>query len=321
MFSIIVIYLLSHMGQVMASQCRDHEFVSPFFVGRSCEDIFDMNPDSDGKSGYYWITNPLQQVYCDMEHTGQSCTQINHRYPETNNKPGYYRLANGEWEHCKMEPLTFTCGQGNWKTIASINGSNCPLEWNNGWHNDTSFCTARSNSSGCHRAIFSTNQVVNYQNVCGRVTGFQKGTPDAFNSRSSAQVDGISITHGDPRQHIWTYAVGLTNEDRTLQYDSNCPCGKKAGHNAPEYVGKNFYCDTANKVTKWVLGGKIYVSTFLWQTSGCFDPNFCCHTTNQPWFYRHLNTITTDDIEVRICRDDPADLEDILIYQLELYVQ
>ena len=301
------------MGQVIGSQCSDHRFVSPFFVGRSCQEIRDMNPDSHTRSGYYWITDPLREVYCDMEHTGQSCEQINHKYPETNIKSGYYRLVNGEWVHCEM-----ACGEGNWKMIASINGSNCPPGWKNSSHNNVSFCTTPSNQLGCYRVSFSTNQE-KYQKVCGRVTGFQRGTPDAFNSNSDASVDGISITHGNPRQHIWTYAVGLTNEDPAF-YNSNCPCGTKAGKSAPSYVGPNFYCDTANKYTKWDYG-KFYTSTLLWQTSDCFDHTFCCRTTSQPWFYRQLDNVTADDIEVRICRDEQAEFEDILINQLEIYIQ
>ena len=36
---------------------------------------------------------------------------------------------------------------------------------------------------------------------------------DAFYNRhnniNSYYVDGISITHGNPRQHVWTYAAGI----------------------------------------------------------------------------------------------------------------
>jgi len=298
---------------MIASQCSGHKFASPFFVGRSCGEIYNMNPDSHDRSGYYWITDPLQQVYCDMEHRVQSCAHINHEHPGTNTKSGYYRLFSGEWVHCKM-----ACGDGNWKMIASINGSNCPQGWNNSSHNDVNFCTTLSNHSGCYPVFFSTNKE-KYQKVCGKVTGFQRGSPDAFNSKSNAGVDGISITHGNPRRHIWTYAVGLTNDDSEF-YESNCPCGTKAGRSASQYVGTDFYCDTANKHNKWNYS-EFYTSTILWQTSDCFDRTFCCHSANQPWFYRQLDILTADDIEVRICRDEVAEHEDILINQLELYIQ
>ena len=48
-----------------------------------------------------------------------------------------------------------------------------------------------------------------YSRVCGRVIGYQFGSTDAFRSRLTnidqvAYVDGISITHGSPCNHIWT---------------------------------------------------------------------------------------------------------------------
>ena len=44
------------------------------------------------------------------------------------------------------------------------------------------------------------------------VYGYQKGSPDAFSGRSQVNangnyVDGISITRGSPRKHLWTYAA------------------------------------------------------------------------------------------------------------------
>ena len=53
--------------------------------------------------------------------------------------------------------------------------------------------------------------------MCGRVTGYQSRTPDAFHpygheerSLESYYVDGVSLTHGPTgaRQHIWTFAAG-----------------------------------------------------------------------------------------------------------------
>ena len=47
--------------------------------------------------------------------------------------------------------------------------------------------------------------------------GYQIGSPDAFatglqtvSPLDSYYVHGISITHGTPRNHIWTYAAGLS---------------------------------------------------------------------------------------------------------------
>lgn len=52
----------------------------------------------------------------------------------------------------------------------------------------------------------------------GTLTAFQFDSMDAFRSEplrtnhiNGPYVDGISVTTVTPRQHIWTYAVGLGN--------------------------------------------------------------------------------------------------------------
>ena len=65
------------------------------------------------------------------------------------------------------------------------------------------------------------------------------GSPDAFGyTHSSSQtideayVDGISITHGTPRNHLFTYAAAWKI--------TGCPC--KGGKEPPAFVGNNYYC-------------------------------------------------------------------------------
>ena len=95
--------------------------------------------------------------------------------------------------------------------IASLNisvGGACPTGYNKSFLNDASFCRSHSNNIGCYSTTFSTNRV-SYQRVCGRVRGYQKGTTGAFlagGDIDDSYVDGLSITHGSPCQHIWTYA-------------------------------------------------------------------------------------------------------------------
>ena len=61
---------------------------------------------------------------------------------------------------------------------------------------------------------FSTNEI-SYLRVCGRARGYQKGDSHAFcgywlaRRIDEAYVSGLLITYSsNPRQHIWTYAVG-----------------------------------------------------------------------------------------------------------------
>ena len=72
-----------------------------------------------------------------------------------------------------------------------------------------------TNSGSCVSVQFPSNGI-SYSQVCGRVVGYQYGTTDAINildsshnNLSSNYVDGVSITHGSPRQHVWTLMAGL----------------------------------------------------------------------------------------------------------------
>ena len=40
-----------------------------------------------------------------------------------------------------------------------------------------------------------------------------------------------------------------------------------------------------------------------------------------PWFYKRLPQATTDDIEMRLCKDDVISNEDIAIEIVDIYVQ
>ena len=99
---------------------------------------------------------------------------------------------------------------GIWKRIASFNitaGDDCPSPWVKSSHNGVSFCIPASTAAGCYSVNYSTNGM-SYQRVCGRASGYQKGTPSAFNGNAMSidnyYVEGLSITHGNPRQHMVT---------------------------------------------------------------------------------------------------------------------
>ena len=79
----------------------------------------------------------------------------------------------------------------------------------------------------------SLSTKVGYNKICGRIKGFQKGSTDAFqngqaNSIDHQYVDGISITLGRPRKHVWTYAAG-SSDDYNFP-PPNCPCANTQDH-------------------------------------------------------------------------------------------
>ena len=54
--------------------------------------------------------------------------------------------------------------------------------------------------------------------MCGRVIGYQFESPDAFyhdhalGNINQPYMDGISVTYGSPRTHIWTFAAAWTEQ-------------------------------------------------------------------------------------------------------------
>ena len=160
-------------------------------------------------------------------------------------------IINNHWTFCNMTAiaanyLTISCAGvgGEWRRIAIFNisaGDACPTGWSKSSLNNVSFCKSPSNNSGCYTTTFSVNHV-SYQRVCGRARGYQKGSTDAFltgGNICNTYVDGLSITHGSPRQHIWTYAVGVA--EHVSHGPSRCPCAASPGSLPPSFVGSNYY--------------------------------------------------------------------------------
>ena len=63
-----------------------------------------------------------------------------------------------------------------------------------------------------------------------------------------------------------------------------------------------------------------YEESLLWDGEDCWS-TVDCTRNDPPWFYRQLPELTSDDIEMRVCCDQPHDDEDIGIEAFEIYVQ
>ena len=131
-------------------------------------------------------------------------------------------------------------------------------------------------------------------------------------------VDGISITVGSPRKHVWTYAAGLSDDSTTYTIE-NCPGAKRPGKDPPPFVGSHYYCESANTGRHELL--PYYTDDPLWDGHGCLANNNCCSNTDQPWFFRQMAMRTEDYIEARICTDQGYSDEGVLVEQIQLYVQ
>ncbi len=158
-----------------------------------------------------------------------------------------------------------------------------------------------------------------YTEVCGRVLGHQYGNTDAFGFRNpqipiDPYVDDVSVTHGTPRQHIWSFACAFAETYGDIY--THCPCDATLPA-APFFVGDNYFCEAGfvNGFVSERFGGDP-----LWDGEGC-TVSACCTFNSPPWFSVSLATPTTDDLEVRICGDEGNANEDVYIELVELYVK
>ena len=173
-------------------------------------------------------------------------------------------------------------------------------------------------STGCTGFSFPSEQ--SYSAVCGFVEGYNYGSPDGFGYTHSpaqtideAYVDGISITHGSPRQHLFTYA--------SVWHIEGCPC--KGGKGPQAFVGHNYYCgdDVEPASGKWEK--RWFPDTIIWHAAtGCSDVDIACRDDARLWFsVETVGGSTSDDIEIRSCQDQAYDDEAIGIANLEIYVR
>lgn len=129
-------------------------------------------------------------------------------------------------------------------------------------------------------------------------------------------IDGLSISYGNPHQHIWTYAAALREGPSVYTY-ANCPCSGNPGASAPAYVGNNWYCESGNPNSYTPIS--LLPNDPLWDGVNC--EGTCCSGKSPPWFSVTLSGPTTDSIEARLCINDHDGSEDVFIEILEIYVQ
>ena len=171
------------------------------------------------------------------------------------------------------------CGDPGWRRAAYLNMSDptqtCPPAWELITTPRRS-CARPSSASDqtCYSAMFST-QGIQYSQVCGRVIGYQIGEPEAFlnsggDTINERYADGVSLTYGSPRQHIWTF-INALQEAQGYSW-SKCPCtnsNEQTTINIPSFIGNDYFCETG------VPPDQRYTSYFfnaddpLWDGQGC----------------------------------------------------
>ena len=216
-----------------------------------------------------------------------------------------------------------------WRRVAFVNMTDtsytCPAGLNLTSYSKRTCGRSHTTRGGCSSTIFNAGGLT-YSRVCGRIRGYQFGATSAFypytEGIDSYYVQGISLTHGSAgrRQHIWTFAAGLTEESTSFPYE-NCPCDTSRYYDhVPAFVGNDYFCESGLH-SAWNYQYVFYPGDALWDGQGCISTSTCCQLNNPPWFLKQLPTATSDDIELRLCTDFTPGYDDVPIELIELYVQ
>ena len=228
------------------------------------------------------------------------------------------------------------CGDSSWTRVAYLNMTDslqqCPASWRLYSANGVRACgrqVTTSTTGGCYSQNYIVQQ--SYQKVCGRIIGYQIGSTNVFENRQLSidepYVDGVSVTYGDPRSHIWTFAGGISETIVSAGPTLSCPCALVGTgiqlQQPPVFVGDNYFCESGNpENTHENTNIFRYTDDPLWDGQMCEGQ--CCNNANYsspPWFSITLPIATSEDIEVRICANQATSNEDVAIGLLEIYVQ
>ena len=256
-----------------------------------------------------------------------SCKAIKAILP--NSPTGYYHV-NSHTIYCNMD--TLCNGTGGWTRLAYLNMSdathNCPSGFRLYQSGGVRACGRESSSGGgCTSVKFPSNGI-SYSQVCGRVKGYQHGTPDAVKNRQYASIDsyyidGVSITRGSPCQHVWTLMAGYMDrmDKGSCGRDSICPCTDSClSSRVNSFIENHYFCESG---TSSKHNNQFCTSDPLWDGQGCYhDEGPCCLVPGLPWFHRgYGNTTTTDYLELRVCGDEGTGNEDVPVGYYEIYVK
>ena len=225
-----------------------------------------------------------------------------------------------------------TCGgTGGWRRVVYLDmtdpSTTCPSGWNMTGYSKRTCGRASDGLRTCDSVTFPVSGG-EYSRVCGRIKAYQWGSTDGFRNGQvttidGAYVDGISLTHSSPRQHIWTFVAGVSEGNPT--WSQVCPCDSDHTIHIT-FVGNDYFCESGVNEPwgAWVGGSRHYTlhpSDPLWDGENCLSSSTCCSLHNLPYFVKQLPTPTTDNIEARICLDELLRNENIAVELVELYVQ
>ena len=256
------------------------------YPAASCKDFLQKHPHAP--SGYYWIATSGEpvKIYCAMDTICGSQTG------------GWMKVVDLD-----MRNTSHTCPSGlslitSPKRLCDKTGYGCA-----------------SNNYNVYG--------IRYSHVCGRIVAYQKGSPASFyytghGIDTTTYVYGISLTHSQPRKHIWTFAGARDETNSHTRWQCRCVHPDFASNPVPSYVGSDYFCDTGAATSPYPTN-TLYTDDPLWDGKGCGSSSTCCSFNNPPWFIKDLPSNTSENIEMRVCY--PAGGGTTPIEIAEIYVQ
>ncbi len=260
-----------------------------------------------------------------------SCSDVLTAYPTASS--GYYNitLSNGTTTTVYCDTDLNYNGERGWMRVGYLNmtdpNEQCPPGFRLHEENGVRACGRQLQLSQmvdyCVSVTYPSHDI-SYSQVFGRVIGYQQGTPDAllhqFNGIDSAYVDGVSITRGNPRQHIWTF-IGALKENVFYEIGLHeCPCAPNSPVTPASFIDNDYFCESGNPGASDY--NKFYSDDPLWDGQQCgLIEEECCNAPGIPWFHKPLQQPTTDYIELRVCGHADISNEDTPVSIIEIYTK
>ena len=204
-----------------------------------------------------------------------------------------------------------TCGgTGGWRRAVYFDmkdpNTNCPTGWNMTGYSKRSCSRTTSGCYTCDSVFFPVSGGP-YSQVCGRIQAYQASSPGGFSAyrRGQTTIDssyfsGVAVMHGNPRQHIWTFAAGA-GENWGRHSDRNCPCDTTGNVSIPWFVGDDYFCESGHEYFSDELWSDFHSNDVLWDGKDCHPTSTCCSHHNPPYFTKTFNHKIANDLELRMC--------------------
>ena len=259
--------------------------------------------------------------------TPVSCNDIKAVLP--NSPSGWYHVNNRNI-YCNMD--TLCNATGGWTRLAYLDmtdaAQDCPDGFRLYQQSGVRACGRPGSGVASSVSVQFPSNGISYSEVCGRVVGYQYRSTDGLAAGfggghldiNSFYVDGVSITHGYPREHVWTLVSSIT--DTYTSFPSlMCACATGSSQSVQPFIGDHYFCESGNHANGW--SSTLYTSDPLWDGKGCGPvEGACCAAPGLPWFYRNFGTnSTTDYMELRVCGDQSTGDEDNAVSFYEIYVK